>query len=431
MDSSPFVLEPRAAASGYPDYALLNRRLAGWTAAHKPVKGSVLVSAPGRVEIVGNHTDHQGGLVIAAAVDRDVCILAEPTGDGGGTMLLHSDLEGDAQIDPVPEPRDSERGRAASLLRGVCASLATETGSWPSPGLRLSLSSVLPPGAGMSSSAAVAVGMAVAINRLCYGGSLGDVPLARAAQAAEIGWFGKPVGLLDQLAVISGGSVLLDLRDQTRPLVHHFPLPLSRWGISLTVVSTQGGHAGLDEAYAAIPGDLRAVAEALGAETLSELDGDTLPERLISLRASGNSPGERAILRALHFAAENRRVRRFAAACSADRADEAIALLRDSGFSSWRLLDNVIRPVPGAQDLAMGLAVAETVAGVPGSAIRAMRLQGGGFGGSFQLYLDRSVDTQADRGLKLIRDMFGAQALHPVRIREAGACLIASTPAAG
>lgn len=426
-----FGLLPGSAAAGYPDQASLLRRLQGWDAAATAGPGCVLVSSPGRVEIIGNHTDHQGGLVIAAAVDRDICILAHPDGTSAGRMTLDSDLEGRISVEPSRDPRSSERGTAAALLRGVCAVLAEETGEWPQPGLALAVNSILPPGAGMSSSAALAVGLAVAINHCCYGGVVPTLALARAAQRAEVDWFGKPVGLLDQLAVASGGSVLLDLRDHAAPGVHHFPLPLHRWGLSLLVVSTPGGHAGLDDAYAAIPGDLKLVAECLGVRLLSELDGDLLPQLLLGLRASDRSPGDRAILRALHFAAENRRVRRFAAACSADRVDDALALLQESGSSSWKLLDNVVRPIAGPQDLAVGLALAEVMSGMPGSAVRATRLQGGGFGGSFQVYLDRVGSAAPDPALSLIRDLFGEEALHPVRIREAGSCAIASTPAAG
>ncbi len=314
---------------------------------------------PGRTELIGNHTDHQRGRAIAAAVKMGIYAAAEP--NAAGRVRVSSEGFAPIEIDLADlMPREAERGESVALVRGTAAALARR--GLPLRPFTARVRSTLPVGAGLSSSAAFSVLVA---RLLCP-----DAPaetLAKCAQEAENDYFGKPCGLLDQMTVALGGAVYFDfLTGETRPLRADF----SAMGLALCLTDTGGSHADLTAAYAAIRDDMCAVARELGGETLGELPE---PEAL---------PAGRKYDRARHFFAENARVPRFRDALERGDAAECIALMNASGRSSETLLQN-ITPDGRENALSRGLALSASLL----EGIGAWRVHGGGFAGCVQALL--------------------------------------------
>ena len=318
---------------------------------------------PGRTELIGNHTDHQRGRAIAAAVKMGIYAAAEP--NAAGRVRVSSEGFAPIEIDLADLlPRGAERGTSAALVRGTAAALARR--GLPLRSFTARVRSTLPAGAGLSSSAA----FSVLIARLLAAASGAEVPaetLAKCAQEAENGYFGKPCGLLDQMTVALGGAVYFDfLTGETRPLRADF----SAMGLSLCLTDTGGSHADLTAAYAAIRDDMCAVARELDGETLGGLPE---PEAL---------PAGRKYDRARHFFAENVRVPRFRDALERGDAAECIALMNASGRSSETLLRNI---TPDGRDNALSRGLALSASLLRG--IGAWRVHGGGFAGCVQALL--------------------------------------------
>lgn len=318
---------------------------------------------PGRTEMLGNHTDHQRGRAVAAAVKMGLYADAVPTAD----MRLRVESEGFAPISVALtelNPREAERGTSAALVRGVAAAFRKRR--LPLCGFAARLRSNLPVGAGLSSSAA----FSVLIGRLLCAFTGADVPaetLAVCAQEAENDYFGKPCGLLDQMTVALGGMVYFDfLTGEVRPL----KAELSAMGLALCLTDTGGSHADLTAAYAAIPADMRAVARELGGETLGALpEPETLPAGLKYDRAR-------------HFFAENARVPRFRDALLRGDAAACLALVNASGRSSETLLRNI---TADGRENALSRGLARSAALLAGKG--AWRVHGGGFAGCVQAWL--------------------------------------------
>ena len=341
---------------------------------------------PGRTEIIGNHTDHQSGRVIASGVAQGIRAQAEPTDDQ--RISLHCVGYGDICVDLTDlSPREEERETTASLVRGVAAALK-ERGCVLG-GFRGSVTSELPGGGGLSSSAAFAVLMGKILSGLYNGGGIDYVTLARCAKDAENRHFGKPSGLMDQLACAAGRAVYIDfLTEEITPLECDF----AGMGLALCLTNTGGSHAGLTGAYAEIPADMRSVARELGAERLGELDPSAVdPEAL---------PHDRAHDRARHFFGENERVPQFRDALLRRDGEACMALMNASGRSSEQLLRNI--DVPGGDGLlAKGLALSARLLEGRG----AWRVHGGGFAGCVQALLPEGLLPDYAREMEAV---FGA-----------------------
>lgn len=314
---------------------------------------------PGRTELIGNHTDHQRGRAVAAAVKMGLYAEAEPS--AAPRLRVFSEGFAPVEIDLADlAPRETERGTSAALVRGTAASLARR--GLPLRTFTARVRSTLPAGAGLSSSAAFSVLIA---RLLCP-----DAPaetLAKCAQEAENGYFGKPCGLLDQMTVALGGAVYFDfLTGEVQPLHADF----SAMGLALCLTDTGGSHADLTDAYAAIPADMRAVARELGGDVLGCVPE---PETL---------PAGRKYDRARHFFAENRRVPCLRDALERGDAAACIALMNDSGRSSETLLRN-ITPDGNENALSRGLALSASLL----RGVGAWRVHGGGFAGCVQALL--------------------------------------------
>ena len=329
-------------------------------------------SASGRVELGGNHTDHQHGCVLAAAID--LAMQAEASPNGSGVLRVFS--EGYEPV-AIPlgawAPREEERSTTAALVRGMAAQFAGRGAALS--GADIHVTSHVPVGSGLSSSAALEVLLGRVYNGLFCGGAVSDEDIARMGQAAERDYFGKPCGLMDQMASSVEGLVYMDFADPAHPAVERIDCDLRRSGHALCIVDSGADHTALTADYAAIPDELGQVCRVFGKTYLREVDEAAFYRAIPRVRAAA---GDRAVLRAIHVFDENRR-----AAAEADalrRCDFAafLALVNASGVSSWQYLQNVAAGEPRHQALAVTLALCRRALGGQG----AVRVHGGGFAGT-------------------------------------------------
>ncbi len=347
--------------------------LDGYTALFGDREGIRLFSSPGRVEITGNHTDHNHGLALAGAVGVDILAAVAPS----ETPVIHVQSEGrDPDIIDLSDlsVHEDEMTHSASLIRGTAADFSAK--GHQIGGLTAYTISDVPKGSGLSSSAAFEVLIGSALNTLYNDGKISTVEVARSAQYAENVYFGKPSGLLDQLAVAVGNIVRIDFESAEKTKVHPVKLDLSEEGYRLVIVSVGHGHADLTDEYAGIPVEMKAVAALLGQEFLRGIDYETLMENASLIR---EKCGDRAFLRAIHFVTENERVDTAARAIEEHNFPLFLEQLNASGDSSVLCLQNIYPASdPAHQGVTVGLAAAKRILGKDG----ACRIHGGGFGGT-------------------------------------------------
>ncbi len=337
-----------------------------------------LFSAPGRTEICGNHTDHQHGRVLAAAVNLDFLACAAPNTDGVIRFQSHGWPMTEVKLDCL-EPVEEEKETTAALVRGMAAQAAAK-GFAVSGFDAYALSDVLP-GSGLSSSAACEILLGVILNHLFCQDSLDPVAIAQMGQVAENVYFGKPSGLMDQMASSVGGAVAIDFGDPAQPQIHPVQVDLAAQGYALCIIDSGASHADLTAEYASIPSEMRAAAAFFGKEVLHQVPEEQILANLPALRKAA---GDRAVLRALHFFSDDHRVEQETAALEEGRFDDFLALIRESGYSSWTMLQNVA--VTGAvaeQAVAVALAVTQQLLAGRG----ACRVHGGGFAGTIQAFV--------------------------------------------
>ncbi|MBQ8753067.1 MAG: galactokinase [Clostridia bacterium] len=370
-----------------------------------------LFSAPGRTEIGGNHTDHNHGRVLAGSVDLDVIAVAAKaedelivTSEGFGT-----DTVAVGEWDPV----DGETGRSASLVRGVAArfeQLGLKVG-----GFKAYTTSQVLKGSGLSSSAAFEVLLGTILSTLYNDGTVSPVMVAQIAQYAENVYFGKPCGLMDQTASAVGGIITIDFADPSQPVIRQVPFDFAASGYALCIVDTGGCHADLTPDYASVPAEMKTVARELGVEFLRDTDRQAVIDALPALR---ETCGDRAVLRAFHFLADNQRVAEQVAALEAGDSDRFLSLVIASGRSSFEYLQNVwTTKNVREQGLSLALCLAESVL----SGCGGWRVHGGGFAGTTQNFvpLDKLPAFTA-----LMDAAFGPGHCYILRIRPyGGICL--------
>ena len=365
-------------------------------------------SAPGRTEIGGNHTDHQHGKVLAASVDMDMLAAAAPNGEN----LVRVKSEGyelfTLSLDTLT-PVEGEQGRTAALVRGICAG-AVERG-FAVGGFDACITSNVLQGSGLSSSAAFEVLIGAVVNGLFCGDALKATDLAIMGQKAENLFFGKPCGLMDQMASAWGGIIAIDFADPASPVVTPVPFDFASAGHCLCMIDLKADHADLTAEYAAIPGELGAVSRFFGKRVLREVDEEAFFAALPELR---RCVGDRAVLRAVHIFQENRRVERIVDALRSGDFDAFLALVRQSGRSSWVYLQNVV--VAGStteQSAAVALALCERILGERG----AFRIHGGGFGGTVQAFVPNDLLDSFRAGVEAV---FGPGSCRVMHIRPVG-----------
>ena len=373
-----------------------------------------LFSAPGRTEIGGNHTDHQRGCVLAAAVDLD--ILAAAAGNGSGVIRVLS------QGYPMTEvalseltPREDEVNTSAALIRGVAARMSELGCGLRNRGQDVYMTSTVPKGSGLSSSAAYEVLMGTMLNELFWEGRCTPVELAQIGQYAENVFFGKPCGLMDQTASAVGGIIAIDFADPAAPVVTPVPFDFAACGHALCIIDSGADHADLTAEYAAIPAELKTVCEFFGKEYLRDVSEDEFYQKLPGLRRYA---GDRAVLRAFHFYADNDRVAQQVAALRGGDFDAFLQLVTASGDSSWEYLQNVI-PAGYKEHQEMGVTIAAAKHYLQGKG--AVRVHGGGFAGTAQAFVP--VDMLADFKAHM-EAILGEGRCHVLNIRPEGGAVL-------
>ncbi len=330
-------------------------------------------SAPGRTEIGGNHTDHQHGCVLAAAVDMattaDVML--------NGTNIIHVDSEGykPVEIDLSDlAVKESEKNTTTALIRGVVAAFAQR--GYKLAGFDAKVKSTVLPGSGLSSSAAFEVLIGRILNGLFADNAISAIEIAQIGQYAENVYFGKPCGLMDQMASSVGGLVFIDFATHAQPTVEKIDYDFAHCGYTLCIIDSGADHADLTAEYAAIPAEMKSVAAYFGKTVLRDVDERDFYARLAEVRKTA---GDRAVLRAMHFFDENRRVQMQVRALKNDNFAAFLNYVNESGNASWELLQN-ITPLGATahQEMALTLALCRKLLGGEG----AVRVHGGGFAGT-------------------------------------------------
>lgn len=373
---------------------------------------ALLISSPGRTELGGNHTDHNHGRVLAAAVNLD-CLAAVSANDGTKITLSSVGFPVDIEIDTGDsEPHPAEHGRAEALVRGVAAAFRQR--GYAVGGFDACLHATCMPGTGLSSSAAFSVLIGAAFNFLFNGNRLTATELAQIGQFAENRYFGKPCGLMDQLASAVGHILQIDFNDPEQPVIERIDSSPFAADYRLAVVDTGGSHVGLTPEYAAIPQEMFAAAAALGHPFARGLGLDDVRRHLPGLR---QTVGDRAILRLMHFILENDRVEAMARALRENDTAGYLQLVRASGDSSWRLLQNCTSSASvTAQGVALALVLTETFLDSG-----AWRVQGGGFAGAIQVYVPRRRFTEYR---DYIEGFFGLGSLIELHVGRPGVCAL-------
>ena len=357
------------------------RRLEGLLASFDASYGTngrrlVRVEAPARTEIAGNHTDHEGGDVIAGALDRSILGVAA----ANGTNEVRLSSEG---FDPITvsldelEPRADEKVTTKGLVRGMAAQLAT-TGRTPQ-GFDLVMTSDIPSGGGLSSSAALELAIGRVMETLWEGPTVNAPTLARMGQISEQRYFGKPCGLMDQMSVAVGGIAHMSFLDPENPVVTRLDFDFERAGYAICLVDVGCDHSRFTDEYAAVPDEMHAVAHEFGVDRLCEVDAESFDAAVPALR---EKLGDRALLRAIHYYREEELVHARRDALAAGDIDGFLELTRESGASSAMFLQNV--SCGGSYQPAMvALGLAERLL----AGLGATRIHGGGFGGSIQAFV--------------------------------------------
>lgn len=373
-----------------------------------------LISAPGRTEIGGNHTDHQHGRVVAAAVDMDILAIAAKREDfsiqlqSEGYPMNLVDLS-DLEFHP------EEVEKSNSLLRGICSrfrQLGREIG-----GLEVYTTNNVLKGSGLSSSASFEILVASLLNILYNRGEMSPIETARIGQYAENVYFGKPSGLLDQAASAIGGFAAMDFENPEIPQVERISFDVERNGYTLCIVDTGGNHADLTPDYAAVPQEMKQVAGFFDKSVLREVEESAFYRSIQTLRTVC---GDRAVLRAVHFFQENRRAGEMAELLKKGDFEEFLRVVNRSGDSSFMYLQNTYSPShPAEQGIPLALALAKNLLNGKG----ACRVHGGGFAGAIQAYVPLALVPEFRKGME---EAFGEGAFHPLRVRPCGAYHIAT-----
>lgn len=372
--------------------------------------GTILVSAPGRTEIAGNHTDHNFGCVLAASVDMDTVACVRKT-DSSVVTLYSEGYDRPFTVDVSDlSVHPEEMGTTFALIRGVAAKLR-EAG-YAVGGFEADVTSTVMRGSGLSSSAAFEV-LIVSVNDALFNGWTVDAQLnAKISQQAENLYFLKPCGLMDQMASAVGGLVAIDFKDggaKVESLTYDFAAK----GFTLCVVSAGGDHGNLTDEYAAIPSEMKQVARLLGGNALRDVE-DRIEESIPLLKGRVS---DRAILRALHFTDENRRVRALLENLKSDDLNAFLAGIVASGESSWKLLQNLCVPGRANQEMPLALEMSRRMLEGKG----AWRIHGGGFAGTILAFVPTVMFPEYRARMESV---FGAGAVKPLYVRPEGAALL-------
>ena len=369
-----------------------------------------LFSAPGRTEVGGNHTDHNHGKVLAASVNLDVIAVVEPLDIP--KVLLKSEGFDESVIDIGDlEVKDSEKNTADALIRGVAGGF--KKNGYNIGGFKAYTTTNVLKGSGLSSSAAFEVLVGNIFNSIYNNGVVNEIKIAQIAQYAENEYFGKPSGLMDQMASSVGGFVSIDFKDTESPIIDKIELDFASFDHALCIVDTKGSHADLTPDYAAIPEEMKAIAGNFSVDYLRQI---CRADIMLNIKMLREEFGDRAVLRALHFFDENYRVDKLVHALKNGDFPAFLDSIRESGNSSYKYLQNVFSVNDYKnQGLGIGLNVAENVLGRKG----ACRVHGGGFAGTIQAFVPMDLLKEFKMDLEKV---FGGGSCHVLGIRRVGGC---------
>lgn len=367
-----------------------------------------IFSAPGRTEIGGNHTDHQHGCVLAAAVNLDV--IAVVSFHDEKTIRVKSEGH-DIDLITLDDTavREGEKGTSAALVRGIAAQFI-EMGV-DVKGFDAYTTSDILSGSGLSSSAAFEILIGTIINCCCNNGKTDPVKLARIGQYAENVYYGKKCGLMDQAVCAVGGLVFIDFNDPENPVIRKHDADLSEYGYELCITDTKGNHSELTDEYSAISDEMKQIAEYFGCKYLRDVDESEFNRSIPGLRKSCS---DRAVLRAMHFFEENRRTQRESAAFQEENVEYFLSLIQQSGDSSEVLLQNLYSVKrPTEQAIPLAIAVSKRILNGKG----AVRIHGGGFAGTIQAIVPR---MEVERYKSEMKALFGGGCCYVLHFRRTG-----------
>ncbi len=369
-------------------------------------EGPRLFSSPGRLELTGNHTDHQGGMVLTGTVNADILACVAKNGideinilsEGYGKITLSCN---DTELKP------EEKNTTTALVRGMLK--AVGDAGFKVGGFDMYAASDVPAGLGMSSSAAFEILIGRVMNDLFCGGVLSNEQIAYAGMYAERKYFGKPCGLMDQMACITGGINIFNFEDADRPMTSRIDFDFESAGLDIIVTDTGTDHADMAEDFNAIPEEMYSVAKALGGERLCDIEENVFYEKTPELR---EKVGDRAIMRAMHWYDEVKRVRLQKEVLEEKNVGRFLEIVRASGRSSFMYLQNIDNyKDPKFQSVALSLALADHLLGDKG----AVRIQGGGFAGSIIAFVPKEM---SDDYITNMEKLLGAGSCRRVKIRS-------------
>ncbi len=367
-----------------------------------------IFSAPGRSEIGGNHTDHQHGEVLAASINKDCIAVVKKTEDG-----MVQFVSGDYDMICISvedlEKKDSEKETTTAIVKGVLA--AVKERGYQVGGFQAYITSDVLIGAGLSSSAAFETLIGTILSGLYNEWKISPIEIAIIGQYAENVYFGKPCGLMDQMASSVGSLVHIDFHNPKEPIVEKVEFDFDEQGYSLCVTDTKGSHADLTADYAAVPAEMKAVAAMFGKEVLRDVDKQDVIASAGKIR---EALGDRAFLRAVHFQEENVRVEKQVAALKANQIDEFLKQIKASGDSSYKYLQNVYTNHDIThQNVSVALAMSDIFLGEQGVS----RVHGGGFAGTIQAFVKNEMVADYKAGMDKV---FGAGACDVLKVRKYG-----------
>lgn len=373
-----------------------------------------LFSTAGRSELGGNHTDHNLGKVLAATINLDTIAAVSPRDDN--RVVLVSEGYPSVEIDLASlQMVESEKNTTEALLRGIAFAFKERgiaIGGW-----QANTTSRVLKGSGLSSSAAIEVLCGTIFNHLFNEDQLSPIELAIIGQFSENHYFGKPSGLMDQVACANGGIVSIDFKDAQNPVVTPIPFSFEKHGYHLVIVDTGGNHADLTPEYASVPKEMRQVAAFFGKQNLREVETEAFANALPHLRKQLNN--DRALLRAIHFFGENERVSSMLNALKGEDMQTYLSQVRSSGESSFCFLQNLYPTTnPAEQGLSLGIAMTKEILGD----LSTVRVHGGGFAGTIQAYVPTDKLTLFSDYLESV---FGKGSVTVIAVRERESCCIA------
>lgn len=374
-----------------------------------------LFSVAGRSEISGNHTDHNHGKVLCASISLDIISVAATNEDDVVEIKSEGFDKDTVSLCDTSRVREDEKFKASAIIRGMCDGF--EKNGLKVGGYYAYTTSNVLKGSGLSSSAAFEDMVGNMLSHFYNDGKVDNVEIAKIAQYAENVHFGKPCGLMDQIACAVGGFVAIDFKDPKNPLVESLPFELDKHDLCLCIVNTGGNHADLNEDYASVPNDMKNVARFLGVDFLRNSSKEKLMEKALEIR---EKLGDRALMRAMHFYNENERVTEQKEALENGNLALFLEKVKESGNSSFTMLQNVYT-VKNTDEQGLSLALAITSDVLSGEKKSAWRVHGGGFAGTIQSYVPKNKVSEYKERLEKI---FGNGTVYVLSVRKHGAvCL--------